>query len=127
MSTLNHYVGGPHIKIDYDSKMGQRARALLPEDRTYNCQRLSIGNMRYSICAQIKSNGRVSKGINSAIFWPDKMQMAAIKSRAETKTNAIDPVNYTWSTNWLARHEKKEEILQNPNQILCYFYVENKD
>lgn len=108
MSTLNHYVGGPHIKIDYDSKMGQRARALLPEDRTYNCQRLSIGNTRYSsICAQIKSNGRVSKGINSAIFWPDKMQMAAIKSRAETKTNAIDPVNYTWSTNWLARHEKK--------------------
>lgn len=56
------------------------------------------------------------------------MQMAAIKSRAETKTNAIDPVNYTWSTNWLARHEKQtEEILQNPNQILCYFYVENKD
>lgn len=56
------------------------------------------------------------------------MQMAAIKSRAETKTNAIDPVNYTWSTNWLAGQAwKKEEILQNPNQILCYFYVENKD
>lgn len=52
------------------------------------------------------------------------MQIAVIKSQAETKLKS-QPVQTTTAKYQLK--VGKEKLFENPNQILCYFYVEKRD